>query len=138
MFWFAVGIYPLLVYLEKRLEGIPIYSMPVFGPTSESSSSATLPPLTQYYKVVNYADDVKPAITTMNEFLIVNQACTLLEGAAGVKLHREPTAGKVKFLPLGRWKGSLQQEDLPNQCQFIVVSDHLDFVGVELRVTYTQ
>jgi hypothetical protein len=29
MFWFAVGIDPLLVYLEKRLTGIPITSLPV-------------------------------------------------------------------------------------------------------------
>ena len=33
MFWFAVGIDPLLVYLEKRLTGIPITSLPVLGPT---------------------------------------------------------------------------------------------------------
>jgi hypothetical protein len=28
MFWFAVGIDPLLLYLEKRLRGIPITSLP--------------------------------------------------------------------------------------------------------------
>ena len=138
MYWFGIGIDPLLVYLERRLQGIPIYSLPLHGPTTETSNTTILPPLTQNYKVYGYADDVKPAITSMNEFLIVNKACTLLEGAAGVKLHRDPTAGKVKFLPLGRWKGVLQQEDLPNQCQFICVSDHLDFVGVELRATFSQ
>ena len=44
--------------------------------------------------------------------------------------------GKVKFLPLGRWRGSLTQEDLPHQ--YVQLSDHLDFVGVELRATFQQ
>ena len=35
MNWFAIAIDPLLVYLEKRLEGIPIYSLPVYGPQEE-------------------------------------------------------------------------------------------------------
>ena len=72
----------------------------------------------------------------MQEFLLVDQACSLLERASGVKLHRDPAAGKVKFLPLGRWKGSLCQEDLPHQ--YVQLSDHLDFVGVELRATFQQ
>ena len=62
----------------------------------------------------------------------------LLEMASGVKLHRDPRTEKVKFLPLGRWRGTLSQEDLPTRCQYIKISDHLDFVGVELRATFTQ
>ena len=46
------------------------------------------------------------------------------------------TDGKVKFLPLGRWRGTLVQEDLPHQ--YVRLSDHLDFVGVELRSSFTQ
>ena len=42
----------------------------------------------------------------------------------------------MKFLPLGRWKGTLTQENLP--FQYIKLSEHLDFVGVELRSTFTQ
>ena len=90
----------------------------------------------QLYKVVAYADDVKPSISSMHEFILVDNACCLIERASGVKLHRDPAAGKVKFLPLGRWKGTLSQEDLPYQ--YIKLSDHLDFVGVELRSTFTQ
>ena len=134
MFWFAVGIDPLLVYLEKRLTGIPITSLPVAGPPADNSTSAVLPNLQQRYKVVAYADDVKPSITCMQEFLMVDQACSMLERASGVKLHRDPTAGKVKFLALGRWRGTLTQEDLPHQ--YVLLSDHLDFVGVELRATF--
>ena len=72
----------------------------------------------------------------MQEFMLVDHACCLIERASGVKLHRDPSAGKVKFLPLGRWKGTLTQEDLP--FQYIRLSEHLDFVGVELRSTFTQ
>ena len=88
------------------------------------------------FKLIAYADDVKPAITSMEEFRLVDRACTLLERASGVKLHRDPNSGKVKFLPLSRWRGTLSQEDLPNL--YVRLSDHLDFVGVELRATFTQ
>ena len=90
----------------------------------------------EVFKLVSYADDVKPAITCMNEFSVVDSACTLLEKASGVKLHRDPSTEKVKFLPLGRWRGVLTQEDIPHQ--YIRLSDYLDFVGVELRANYIQ
>ena len=136
MFWFGIGIDPLLVYLEKRLAGIPMISLPVSGPVTDGSSQGTLPPLQQSYKVVAYADDVKPSITSMEEFYLVDAACSLLERASGVKLHRDPAAGKVKFLALGTWRDTMVQEDLPHQ--HIQLSDHLDFVGVELRSTFVQ
>ena len=83
-----------------------------------------------------YADDVKPAISSMSEFSLVDRACGLMERGSGVKLHRDPDSGKVKFLALSRWKGTLQQEDLPHQ--YVRLSEHLDFVGVELRSTFLQ
>ena len=134
MVWFAVGIDPLLIYLEKRLTGIPITSLPVLGPSLENTPNP--PPLHQSYKVVAYADDVKPSICSMQEFFLVDNACALLERAFGVKLHRDPAARKVKFLAMGRWRSTLTQEDLPHR--YIQLSDHLDFVGIELRATFTQ
>ena len=136
MYWFGIGIDPLLIYLDRRLAGIPITSLPAAGPTLQDAVGSVLPPVQQHYKVVAYADDVKPSITSMHEFHLVDKACSLLERASGVKLHRDPSAGKVKFLPLGRWKGSLTQEDLPHQ--YVVLYDHLDFVEVELRATFQQ
>ena len=50
-------------------------------------------------------------------------------------MHRDPASGKCKFLALGRWKGTLNQEDLP--CNFFSLSDHLDMLGVTLKATYT-
>ena len=35
MEWFAIGIDPLLIFLDKNLKGIPIISLPVQGPVLE-------------------------------------------------------------------------------------------------------
>ena len=134
MFWFAYAIDPLLMYLEKRLIGIPIYKLPVLGPTLRGEPP--LPALEERYKVISYADDVKPGITCMEEFRLVDQASLLFEKASGCVLHRNPTSGKCKVLLLGRWRGTVQQEDIP--VNYVMISDHLDMVGVELKATSTQ
>ena len=72
----------------------------------------------------------------MNEFLLVDYGSSLFEKASGCLLHRDPSSGKVKFLPLGRWRGTLNQEDIP--VNYIILSDHLDMIGVDLRATPTQ
>ena len=72
----------------------------------------------------------------MNEFILVDKASLLFEQASGCELHRDPTSGKVKFLALGRWRGSLQQEDIP--LPYILLSEHLDMVGVVLKSTFIQ
>ena len=59
----------------------------------------------------------------------------LFKLSSGCKMHRDPTAGKCKFLAMGRWKGTLTQEDLP--CNFFSLSDHLDMLGVTLMATHT-
>ena len=138
MFFFAYGIDPLITYLERRLTGILICSMPVLGPTVEGAGSVTLPALEERYKVISYADDLKPAVVSMEEFSLVNTASALFESASGCRLHRDPASQKCKFLPLGRWRRTLQQEDLPPSCQYLILSDHLDMVGVQLRATWTQ
>ena len=134
MHFFSYGIDPLLVFLEKRLQGIMISSIPVHGPVL--AGHPKLLPLEERYKVVGYADDVKPAITTMQEFSLVDEAMTLFERASGCRLHRDPASKKCKFLPLARWRGSLQQEDIP--CPYMTISDHLEMIGVELRATWSQ
>ena len=134
MHLFSYGIDPLLIYLEKRLHGIFIASTPVQGPVQ--FLAPPLKPLEERYKVIGYADDVKPAITTMEEFMLVDNAMALFEKASGCKLHRDPANKKCKFLPLARWRGTLQQEDIP--CNYMTISDHLEMVGVELRATWTQ
>ena len=72
----------------------------------------------------------------MGEFSTIDKACTLFEESSGCKLHRDPAAGKCKFMALGRWKGTLQQEDIP--VRYLVLSDSLEMVGVELKSTWTQ
>ena len=138
MFFFAFGIDPLITYLHNRLSGILITSVPLLGPVPANFQADRLPPLEEHYKVISYADDLKPAITSMEEFQLVNDASALFEAASGCRLHRNPASQKCKFLPLGKWRQQLAQEDLPEACQYFVLSDHLDMVGVELRATWTQ
>ena len=108
MHFFSFGIDPLLVFLEKRLKGILITALPVLGPVQEGHQQ--LLPLEERYKLIGYADDVKRAITTMHEFSVVDMAMGLFEKASGCQLHRDPASKKCKFLPLARWRGTLQQE----------------------------
>ena len=88
-----------------------------------------------------YVDDVKPAITSLAEFELVDKGSAIFEAASGCILHRDPSKGKVKFLPLGGWKPSgkhpgLQKEDIP--VPYIVLSNHLDMVGVKLCANYRE
>ena len=122
---FCFGLDPHLDWLEARLKGIPIY---------KNLTSEEAPP--EIYKLIAYVDDVKPSITCMNDFTIVDQGSSLFESASGCKLHRDPSSGKVKFLPLGRWKGTLTREDLP--VKYIVMSEHLDMVGVKLTASFLK
>ena len=51
MFFFAYGIDPLITYLERRLTGILITSLPQQGPVEEHCKSQFLPALEEKYKV---------------------------------------------------------------------------------------
>ena len=134
MHLFGFGIDPLLSYLEKRLTGILISTLPVLGPVH--AGSLPLAPLEERYTVIGYADDIKPAITCMNEFSLVDRAMFLFEQTSGCCLHRDPASKKCKFLLLARWRVTLEQTDIP--CSYMTVSDHLDMLGVELRATWVQ
>ena len=122
--FFCYGLDPHLDWLEARLKGIPIYNNSI-GDCIE-----------EVYKLIAYVDDVKPSITSMNEFTVVDNGSALFEAASGCKLHRDPSSGKVKFLPLGRWKGTLNREDLP--VNYIIMSEHLDMVGVKLTASFQK
>ena len=98
--------------------------MPAPGPALEAAQFPIK--VTENFCVIKYIDDIKPAITSMAEFTLVDQGSSLFEKASGCILHRDPASGKVKFLPLGRWKGTLTKEDLP--VNYIAISDHLDMV----------
>ena len=74
----------------------------------------------------------------MEEILLVNHASSRFEAASGCKLHRDPASLKCKLLPLGKWRNTLKQDDLPQSCAYMIISDPLDMVGVELRHTWTQ
>ena len=101
MFWFAYAIDPLLIYLEKRLTELLIYKLPVSG--TVLWKEPPLPPQEERYKVIYYADDVKPGVTSMEEFRLVDKASNLFEKASGCVLHRDPSSSPWqggRFMPL--------------------------------------
>ena len=110
-----------------------MHSLPVTGPVLDGQPGL-LPPMEQRYKVQGYLDDCKPAITTMSEFFLVDKACRLFELSSGCRLHRDPGSNKCKMLALGRWKGTLEQEDVP--LPYLRLTDHLDYLGVRLYSNY--
>ena len=132
---FCFGIDPLLRNLEQRLQGIVITPLPVLGP-SALGYPMPLPQLEECYKVIAYCKDVKPSVTSMSEFITIDSACSLFERSSGCKLHRDLNADKCKFLALGRWRGMLEQEDIP--LNYMRLSDSLEMVGVVMKATWSQ
>ena len=132
MHLFSFGIDPILGYLEKRLNGILITSLPLLGPVL--ADGPPLAPLEERFKVIGYADDVKPAITNMDEFMVVDRAMHLFEQSSGCRLHRDPVSKKCKFLPLARWRGSLKQSEIP--CNLRVKSTFLDRLATSTLLQY--
>ena len=135
--WGTSGQYasdPLLIYLENHLEGIPIFSLPVSGPSEEHQAGP--PPLVEKYKVYGLADDIKPGVSNMSEFAVVERAALLFEKSSGNKLHRDPIRGKCKVLLLGRWRGTVEQENIG--FPHLRITDSLAFVGVHLQATWQK
>ena len=117
------------------LRVIPIPSIPLHGPTLEGKQRS-LPPIESRYKVQGYLDDIKPAITSIQEFKLVDEASYLFENASGCRLHRSPTSDKCTFLALSQWQGKLRQEDIP--MTYLKLSQHLDFLGCLLYADYAR
>ena len=132
MNWFAIGIDPLLDFLEKRLSGITMCSIPASGPCSQNGTPPS--PIEEKYKIIGYADDLKPSVSNMNEFAIINHAASLFERSSGCLLHRDPIEGKCRVLALGRWRNTLQQEDI--RYPFMKLSDSLSMLGVDLTPSW--
>ena len=135
MEWFAFGIDPLLLFLGKHLSGILISSSPLLGPANVGETFP-LPPYEERFKAMAFCDDVKPAICSLNEFLIADEGAALFERSAGTRLHRNPLSNKCKFLPLGKWRMKLKQEDIPTP--YMRLTDTLDMVGVQLCSNWTK
>ena len=120
--------------LERRLQGIVICSLPMHGPAFHHMPR--LAPMEERYTVYGLADDVKASVSSMAEFDIIEEAAHLFERSSGNQLHRDPVKGKCKVLALGRWRNTLQQEDI-RQPHFRL-SDTLSMVGVELMASWQQ
>ena len=133
MLLFLYNVDPVIVFLEKRLTGILLYSMPVLGPGLPGQPN--LPHSDEKYTIKGYADDLKPAITNMGEFVMVDNIIREFEAASGCAIHRDPTMDKCKILLLGGWR-RLHQDNIP--VPYIKISDHLDMLGFVLMATFTK
>ena len=81
---FNFGIDPHLTWLDKRLKGIPIYKQPAQGPLLQGQIRQLQPLVVQEtYKVIGYVDDVKPSITSMSEFILIDEGSSIFERAPG-------------------------------------------------------
>ena len=132
MLLFLYNMDPVLNFLERRLTGITLYRMPIMGPTLQGEDP--LPPKEETYKIKGYADDLKAALKTMAEFLLLDMCLTVFEEASGCRVHRDENQQKCKVLLLGNWK-KIKQEDIP--VKYLKISDHLDMLGVTLKATFT-
>ena len=86
--WFGYGIDPLLEYLEKRLQGIILYSSIVSGLTPKGQQGK-LEKIVHKYQVMGYCDDLKPAITCTKDFEVIEKGVALFEASSGCKLYRD-------------------------------------------------
>ena len=72
----------------------------------------------------------------MSEFAVVERAALLFEQSSGNKLHRDPQKRKCKVLLLGRWKGTVEQEDIG--FPHFRITESLSFVGVHLQASWQK
>ena len=98
--WFGYGINPLLYYLETRLQGIKLQALTQAGP-KEKGNHRQLKKVEDKFILLGYIDDLKPAITKLEEFFIIEKAVELYERASGCKLHKDIRSKKCKLLPIG-------------------------------------
>ena len=118
---------PFLEKLIKRL-GLPALPPPppATRPPRRVLRHQVLPNLETRYFLYAYCDDLKPAITNLWEFILVERVMTLFERSSGCKMHRTAASQKCKFLALGKWQAELTQEMIPHS--FFSLSDHLDYI----------
>jgi len=95
--WFGYAIDPLLVYLNKRLSGIPLISKPCFWPQN-FNSKGKIPPIEERFKLIGYCDDVKPAICKKQDLNIIDRAVTFFVKASECQLHRDPASKKCNYI----------------------------------------
>ena len=131
---FNIGVNPLIQQLETKLQGVTLYSLPVFGPTVETGEKMN--PVKKTTSIIGYVDDLNPIITRVEEFSVCNSYLILFERASGCKFHRDPASQKCKVTPLGGWKEWLNQETVP--LPFLLVSDHLDILGVKIFESWSK
>ena len=86
-------INPFLIYMERRLHGILIHSLPTAGPKLRNGLKPGR--VDEHYKVYGLTDNAKPTVSIMAEFFLVDEAIPLFECSSGCRLHRDPTGAPL-------------------------------------------
>ena len=131
---FDVGVNPLIQQLERNLQGITLYRLPVLGPVREHEQR--LSPIEKKTKIIGYVDDLNPIVTKVEEFKTLDFYLSIFERASGCKFHRDPNSQKCKITPLGKWKEMLSQNNVP--LPFLLVSDHIEILGVKIFESWSN
>ena len=149
---FSFGIDPMLGYLARRLLGIPGCTRPSPSPCSTSSSpslpscsshTSSPPASTRYTRFPSssptsqshsFQSQQKKSPGTSSPQNQVHPV-RLLRQPATTKMHRTADSQMGKFLALGKWKTTLTQA--MTRHNFFTLSDHLDFLAVVLKSTFT-
>ena len=121
--------------LPTSIPGLP--DLPPRPPTQQllpATFRASLPPLETRYYLFAYCDNVKPAVTSLWEFRLIERVMTIFKKASGCMMHRSIESKKCKFLPLGKWRTELTQAMIPHA--FFTLSYKLDFLGVTFKSTF--
>lgn len=118
---------PLLIYLHKRLQGIMYHKLHTAGPRHPKLGPAA--PVEARLRVLGFVDDVKCALVSAQEFVMLDAAVRHFELASGSMLHRDPTTKKCQLLTLGKWSHWNQSQ---SPLGYLAIVEELNFLGVKL------
>ena len=92
-----------------------------------------LPPLTTRYTLTAFCDDLKPAVTSIYEFRLVERVMKIFELSSGCKMHRSKESEKCKCLPLSVWRKNTAARRYSFRLFHLVRTSW--FLGVTLKAT---
>ena len=121
------GVDPLLIRLNRRLQGYVYHKLPTAGPSHPLFGPPR--PVEARLKALGFVDDVKGVIASVKEFEVLDRALRLFEHSSGSRLHRDTSTKKCQILTLGRWSKWKQSE---SPLSYMGVVDELRFLGVRL------
>ena len=98
-----------------------IFLVPPRSEAQKKSDGLKVTNVETRYTLIAYCVDLKPAISKIWEFRLVEKFMTIFEMISGCKMHRTPASQKCKFLSLGKWKTDLPSHHITSLTTLIIV-----------------